>query len=110
MAVVIGLPNGLPAYFTFVVPWRHKQLYRWGTAVPGKVIRKDTDQEEIEYAFEHPGLGILTARIDPASPDQMDLAEEGASITVLCYPNRQKPTVIYEYGNFECLSGNAVKA
>jgi len=97
------------AYMLWIAPWRVKQLYRRGLAVPGRIISKRTSTSDdsttwyLDYEFIQPKLGRVQEK-QSVSSQQFAGAKEGQLVTVLCHPRKKSPAVIYEYGNFECVS------
>ncbi len=93
-------------YLLWIAPWREKRLYRWGTPVPGRIFGKHTTRGKttsyyLDYEFVQPGFGLRKKKQGVTS-ERYYAAREGEMVTVLCYPNRKGPTVVYEYGDFEC--------
>jgi hypothetical protein len=107
LVAVVG--NGvawLISYFAFIVPLQHKKLCREGKAIVGHITRMHSSSGKtttyyLDYEFDHPGLGMRTATMTVTS-ERWHLAYVGEAVTVLCYPNKKRPTVMYEYGDFEC--------
>jgi hypothetical protein len=111
LAVLIAaIGNGIAfviLYYVWIVPWRHKLLCRDGKPVFGRIVKMHTTTGKttsyyLDYEFDHPGLGIRTATVMVQS-EAWHRAQVGEPVSVLCYPHRKRPTVIYEYGDFECL-------
>src|SRR5882672_1078386 len=102
--------NGILSVFVYVMwlaPWREKHLYRWGTAVPGRIASKHIKSGEdtsyyLDYEFIQPQFGVQRQKQSVTS-DRFNQANEGQLVTVLCYPHKTSPTMIYEYGNFVCV-------
>jgi len=95
-------------YFIWIAPWQEKRLYRWGTPVPGRITAMHTRSGKrisycLDYEFIQPQLGLLRKQ-QPIQGKQYRQAHKGQLVTVLCYPHKKRPAVIYEYGNFECVS------
>jgi len=94
-------------YLTWILPRRQKRLCRDGTPISGRIVKLRTlsnkaTSYQVDYQFDHPRLGVQTERM-LIQPKRWKPAEVGEPVTVLCYPNRKWPTMIYEYGDFECL-------
>jgi len=111
LAVLIAaIINGvalLICYFVWIVPAQHKGLCRAGKPVPGRISRMHSSSGKtttyyLDYEFDHPGLGVRTATLTVPS-ERWHMAQVGEPVTVLCYANRKRPTVMYEYGDFECV-------
>jgi len=104
------LSNGLAmllVYYIWIVPAQHKGLCRQGKPIPGHISRMHSSSGKtttyyLDYQFDHPGLGTRTAKMTVTS-QRWHQAQVGEPVTVLCYPHRKRPTVIYEYGDFECV-------
>jgi len=112
LAVVFALFwNGLLSIFVYllwIAPWQEKQLYRWGTPVPGRIFGKHTRSGKrisyyLEYEFIHPQLGMLQKQQTVQGQQYYHVAHHGQMVTVLCYPHKKRPTVLYEFGSFECI-------
>lgn len=107
--LVAGIGNGvawLISYFAFIVPLQHKKLCREGKPIPGRISKMHSSTGKtttyyLDYDFDHPGLGMRTATMTVTSA-RWHQAQVGEPVTVLCYQNRKRPTVMYEYGAFEC--------
>src|SRR5215212_3866639 len=107
VAVIINGVGCLIGYFIWLVPAQHKRLCREGKPIVGHVTRMHSSSGKtttyyLDYEFDHPGLGVRTATMTVTS-DRWHQAQVGEPVSVLCYPNRKGPTVMYEYGDFECL-------
>jgi hypothetical protein len=94
-------------YMFWIFPWLEKRLYRRGIPVPGRVFGKHTRSGKtithyIDYEFIHPQLGMLRKQQTVQSTSYHQ-AHDGQLVTILCYPHRKRPSLIYEFGNFECL-------
>jgi hypothetical protein len=103
--------NGVVSVFVYmlwIAPWRVKQLYRWGLAVPGRIISKRTSSSDdsttcyLDYEFIQPKLGRIQEK-QSVSSERFAAANEGQLVTVLCHPRKRSPALIYEFGDFECL-------
>jgi hypothetical protein len=106
VAVIINGVACLIGYLTWIVPMQHKRLCREGKPIPGRITRMHSSSGKtttyyLDYEFDHPGLGLRTATMTVES-QRWHQAQVGELVTALCYPNRKRPTVIYEYGDFEC--------
>ena len=84
------------------------RLYRWGTAVEGRVVRKWEKSEKesahcyLECEFQHPGLGVRKIKLG-VKRGEYRKTHEGRAVSVLCYPHRRRPTRVYEFGHdFRC--------
>ena len=101
--------NGVVSVFVYLFwigPWRQRQLYRWGTPVPGRIASKRTESGEnttyyLDYEFIQPQLGMQRKKQSVTS-DRFSQAGVGQLVTVLCYPNKTAPSEIYEFGDFVC--------
>jgi hypothetical protein len=94
-------------YFLWIAPWQEKRLDRWGTPVPGRITGMRTRSGKrisycLDYEFIQPQLGLLR-KWQTIQGKQYRHAHKGQLVTVLCYPHKKRPTVIYEYGSFECV-------
>ena len=109
-ALVAVIMNGfacLIGYFIWYVPMQHKGLCRQGKPIAGRITRMHSSSGKtttyyLDYEFDHPGLGVRTGTMT-VSAERWHQAQVGEAVSVLCYPNRKRPTVMYEYGDFECL-------
>ena len=103
------ISNGLAfllIYYIWIIPAGHKRLCRYGKPILGHIVKMHSKSGKtttyyLDYQFDHPGLGDRTATLT-VQPDRWHQAQVGEPVTVLCYPNRKRPTLIYEYGDFEC--------
>lgn len=113
VALIAGVAlfwNGVLSVFVYllwIAPWQEKRLYRRGTPVPGRVFGKHTRSGKsisyyLDYEFIHPQLGMLRKQQSVQSKPYHE-AHQGQMVTILCYPQKKRPSVIYEYGNFECV-------
>ena len=111
MAVLVAvIMNGfacLIGYFIWFVPLQHKRLCREAKPIPGRITRMHSSSGKtttyyLDYEFDHPGLGTRTATMTVTS-QRWHQAQVGELVSVLCYPHRKRPTVIYDYGDFECV-------
>jgi hypothetical protein len=108
-ALIAAIVNGVASlifYYVWIVPWRQKLLVRDGKPVAGQIVKMHstsgkTTSYYLDYEFDHPGLGVRTATLMVQS-ESWHRAQVGEPVTVLCYAHRKRPTVIYEYGDFEC--------
>ena len=108
--LVAVLMNGFAAligYFIWFVPMQHKRLCRDGKPIVGRITRMHSSSGKtttyyLDYEFDQPGLGVRTATMTVTS-ERWHQAQVGEPVSVLCYPHRKRPTVIYEYGDFECI-------
>ena len=94
-------------YATWILQRRQKRLCRDGTPISGRIVRLRTFSNkatsyQVDYQFDHPRLGTQTKRI-LIQPKRWKPAEVGEPVSILCYPHKKGPTVIYEYSDFECL-------
>lgn len=94
-------------YVLWIAPWRTRQLYRRGTPVPGRINSKRISSGEdttyyLGYEFIQPKFGLIR-REQSVSSQQFASAGDGQFVTILCYPQKKAPTVIYEFGDFECV-------
>jgi len=113
VAVIAGMAlfwNGCLSIFIYILwisPWQEKRLYRRGTPVPARIFAKHTRSGKsisyyLDYEFIHPQFGML--RKQQTVPSKLyHQTHDGQMVTVLCYSHKKRPTVIYEFGNFECL-------
>jgi hypothetical protein len=107
IATIENIIAWLVLYFVWIVAWRQKILCRQGQPIPGHIVRKHTTKGKttsyyLDYQFDHPGLGLRTATLF-VNPDRWRQAHVGEPVTVLCYPSRKRPTVMYEYCDIECV-------
>jgi len=113
VAVIAGMAlfwNGVVSVFVFlfwIAPWQEKRLYRRGTPVPGRVFGKHTRSGKsvsyyVDYEFIHPQFGMLRKDVAVQSKPYHQ-AHDGQMVTILCYPHKKRPSLIYEFGNFECM-------
>ena len=101
--------NGVLSIFVYMLwigPWQAKRLCQCGTAVPGRISGKHisrgkTTSYYLDYEFVQPPFGLRKKRqyVPSARYQQTHVGE---MVTVLCFPNKKRPTVVYEYGYFEC--------
>ena len=94
-------------YLTWILPRRQKRLCRDGIPISGQIVKLRTlsnkaTSYKVDYQFDHPRLGIQTERM-LIQPKRWKPAEVGDRVSILCDPNKKRPTVIYEYSDFECL-------
>jgi hypothetical protein len=110
IAVLVAvLMNGfacLIGYFIWIVPMQHKRLCREGKPILGRITRMHSTHGKtttyyLDYEFDHPSVGVRVASMS-VPRERWHQAQVGEIVTVLCYPNRKRPTVMYEYGDFEC--------
>jgi len=106
IAAIINGIAGLIIYFVLFVPMQHKRLCREAKPTMGQITRMHSSSGKtttyyLDYQWDHPGLGDRTATMTVTS-DRWHRAQVGERVSVLCFPNRKRPTVIYEYGDFEC--------
>jgi hypothetical protein len=102
--------NGVLSIFVYmfwITPWQSRRLYQWGIPVPGRISGKHishgkTTSYYLDYEFIHPQLGILRKQQSVNSKGYYH-AHNGQMVTILCYPRKKRPTVVYEYGDFECV-------
>ncbi|HEV8379790.1 MAG TPA: DUF3592 domain-containing protein [Tepidisphaeraceae bacterium] len=102
--------NGVLSVFVYVLwiaPWRTRQLYRRGRPVPGRIYSKRISSGEdttyyLDFEFIQPRFGMIRLH-QSVSSQRFNSANEGQLVTVLCYPQKKSPAVIYEYGDFECV-------
>jgi hypothetical protein len=107
LVAVVG--NGIAwliSYFVWIVPWQHKKLCREGKPIVGQIARMHSTKGKtttyfLDYEFDHPGLGVRV-RTMTVTRERWHQAYVGEPVSVLCYSHRKRPTVIYEYGDFEC--------
>jgi len=98
----------LVGYLFWISYWLEKRLCQRGTAVIGRIIRKNISRRratyyELHYEFEHPRLGLKNSQ-SLVVPSQYEKAREDETVTVLCNPQRfEHSSTVYEYGNFMCL-------
>ena len=105
-----GFWNGMAfvfVYMLWIMPWRAKRLCRYGVAMPGRIhgmhtTRGKTTTYYIDYEFVHPPFG-LRKKSQSVGSERYNAAHQGQMVTVLCYPGKKGPTVVYEYGDFECV-------
>ena len=113
IGVIAGMAlfwNGILSIFIYllwIAPWREKCLFRLGTPVPGRIYAKHTRSGKttsyyLDFEFIQPQLGIVRNQ-QYVSFAKYNSTTEGQLVTVLCYPHKKRPSVIYEFGNFECL-------
>ena len=103
--------NGILSVFVYllwILPWREKQLYRWGTPVPGRITGKHTRTGKsvsyyLDYEFISPRWGVLKRQQTIAGQQYYHQTHPGQLVTILCYPQKKRPSVIYEFGSFECV-------
>ncbi len=104
--------NGLLSVFVYmawIAPGQEKRLYRRGTPVPGRITGKHSHHGKgiryyVDYEFIQPRFGVLRRR-QSVSGNEYKRAHADQLVTVLCWPHKKRPSVIYEYGSFECVSG-----
>jgi hypothetical protein len=94
-------------YFVFIRPARIKALYRRGVPVIGRVVRKSKagrygELVEILYEFPKADGGAAKRTMTVAANDRNAKGWTGEPVTVLHPPNRSRPSVIYEHGQYEC--------
>ena len=107
VAVIINGVACLIGYLIWIIPMQHKGLCRSGKPIIGHITRMHSSSGKtttyyLDYEFDHPGLGVRTATMTVTS-DRWHQAQVGEAVSVLCYPHQKRPTVIYEYGDFECI-------
>ena len=103
--------NGLLYVFVhmaWIAPLQEKRLYRRGTPVPGRITGKHTRQGKsvsyyLEYEFIQPRFGLLKKHQSVNGNQYYHQANAGQLVTVLCWPHKKRPALIYEFGNFVCV-------
>ncbi|HEV8379791.1 MAG TPA: hypothetical protein VGP99_13145 [Tepidisphaeraceae bacterium] len=106
VAAIVNGVAGLISYYIWIVPWQHRKLCREGKPIVGHITRMHSSSGKtttyyLDYEFDQPGLGVRVATMTVTS-ERWHQAQVSEPVTVLCYPNRKRPTVMYEYGDFEC--------
>jgi hypothetical protein len=91
-------------YRVWVHPWRQKRLYRRGVMSPGRVTRTRLVSGKhphylVVYEFEADRGGIVSARIK-VPRHAGETISRGDAVRVLHYPERTRPSVIYEHGDY----------
>jgi hypothetical protein len=104
--------NGIISIFVYlcwIAPWRIRQLYRYGTPAPARIVGhskrsgKGGRTYHLEYEFE-PAPGTTHRAEMQVTKLDHDTTVIGQSVTVLHYPGRSRPSTIYEFGGYECLA------
>lgn len=101
--VFAGFWNGIVflfVYFLWIAPYRGRRLYKWGQAVPGVIVSiRNSRPRKVEYEFESAGQ---TCRGRMSVSDGNVSVNE--AVTVLHKPGNPRKSVIYEYGQWECVA------
>jgi hypothetical protein len=101
---------GIFVYTLWYIPWRTRNLLRWGTAVPGQITRLHTKTGKntsyhADYAFTMPGGTAHEATMMVSTRELWETLAEGQPVTVLRSPGGPKPSVIYEASDESWASG-----
>jgi len=107
-AVFCGISCLLMFSSNFIKTHRESKIVRGANAVPGRVVSKrsrywkwiDSSTCYLDFEYDHPGLGRRTATMK-IEEDEWEKVDDGAAVTVLCYPHRKRPTLLYEHSLFE---------
>ena len=95
-------------WFAWISPWRTRRLYRMGTPVEGKITGKGmhstkrTTFYDLGYEFTAADVGHVKAT-QTVRRWLWTSAERGQEVTVLYWPGKKKPSIIYEYGDYVCV-------
>jgi hypothetical protein len=105
-AVLVNGIAGVLVYLMLIVPMQHKRLCREAKPIVGHITKMHSSSGKqihyyLDYEWGHPGFGLRTATMTVQS-EPWHRAQVGEPVSVLCLPHRKRPTVIYEYGDFEC--------
>jgi hypothetical protein len=96
-------------YFLFMRAWRMRRLIRVGIVAPGvithkRLVERKTPMLYLGYRFATPDGREHQAEQRIWSLD-WDRARQGQTVTVLHWPGRERPSVIYEFARYQCVSG-----
>jgi hypothetical protein len=105
--------NGIVGVFVYTLwylPWRNRNLLRWGTAVPGQITRLHTKTGKstsyhADYTFTMPGGTVHEATMTVSTKELWETLAEGQPVTVLRSPGGPKPSVIHEASDYTWVSG-----
>lgn len=97
-----GFWNGIVFLFVYILwiaPYRGRRLYKWGQAVPGVIVGiSNSRPRKVQYEFESAGQ---------SHRGSMHVSDANVSVneavTVLHKPGNPRKSVIYEYGQWECV-------
>jgi hypothetical protein len=109
LSIVVIAWNGflLSMFYSVVIhPGVDMWLCQWGQPVTGRIVRKWQrkwwTRKPVNYLdceFLHPRFGRRIARV-AVEKRPYEEASEGQRVTVLCFPGRRWPTLVYEHGWF----------
>jgi hypothetical protein len=105
--------TGVFLYLLWYTPWRNRNLVRWGTVAPGRIVKayerkgKNTSYH-VDYEFTMPGGTLHQGSMMVSSKDLWATVQEGQGVTVLRSPDGPKPSVVYEVSDYEWTRGGVL--